>query len=389
MCSLVSRFVFLAVFLIGILSFLDQMHHANVKEFWGDEIYSLKNTIQRLSYGGLIRKEAVRFESNAAPLDYLCTKVLDDSKQKIGSFGLSDKVYYRLWANFVMVLSGLVVTVLFIRNILISSSIDPVRIFQLLLIIFLPFLYLYRPMTYHYAAEVRPYALWFALWFISIGICSLSRINKFILALCLCLLAMTMVGSVFQILALGMAYFAVRWQQSGWKLAIKDSLHVFTIPIILVVFYAFPAAYGQRSVESSASAWQRFYELWSHEATIIPMLLVSIVALYQSKETRSMIIGPLAVLIVFLMGPLICWTTLSRGYFVTERQYIYYDAHRAVFWLSLINFLPFYLEKIKDQKKKMVVMAIICIFGVLFVFPKKTIFHIQEAIHHAFNLSSS
>lgn len=378
-----AAFVIAAVCLISFCNFFHQMCHAENKEFWGDEIYSLKRTVHEFSYLGLIGKAAILTEANPAPLDYIFTKGLKDIKQAVGSFGVSDKVYYRLWANFAMVFCGFLVICLFARNILHSSTLNSIKMFQLLLLIFLPFVYLYRPLTYHYAAEMRPYSLWFALWFICIGICSLPRVNKFILALCLSLLAMTMVGSVFQILAVGIAYFAVRWRQDGGKQAGMDSLQVFIVPVLLVVFYAYPAAYGHRAHDPWVVSWHQFYELWSHEAIIVPMLLASIGLLYQAKQAQSMIIGPLAVLIVFLMGPLIVLTTLSRGYFFTERQYIYYDAHRAVFWLSLINLLPFYLEKIKDQKKRVLAMAVIFALCVPFVFPKKTMSHIQEVMRDA------
>ena len=382
-----AAFVIAAVFLISSCNFINQMHHARTKEFWVDEQWGLKSTIQRDTYLGLLAKGAARTETNAAPLDYLFVKMLDDVKQAVGRFGVSDKVYYRLWANFVMVLAGFVVVCLFTRDILRSSSSNPIRMFQLLLLMFLPFVYLYRPMTYHYAAEVRPYALWFALWFISIGVCSLTRTNKFILALCLSLLAMTMVGSIFQILSVGIAYCMVQWRQNGWKQAMRDLSQVFTVPLFLVVFYAYPAVYGNRTGEPWAVAWHRFYELWGHNAIIIPMLLAAIASLYLSKPAQPKIIGPLAVLIVFLMGPLIFLMTLERGYFSTERQYIYYDAHRAVFWLSLINALPFYLEKIKDRKKQILSMVVIFALWVPFVFPKKTIFHIREAIRNTMTLN--
>ncbi len=375
-------FVIVAVLLIGLCNFINQMYHADKKEFWGDEIYSLKNTIKEISYLGLLRKEAVRSEVNAAPLDYIITKVFDDIKQVVGSLGVSDKVYYRLWANFVMVFSGFVVVCFFLQDILRSPLSNSIRMFQLLLLIFVPFIYLYRPLTYHYSAEVRPYALWFALWFISIAICSLSRVNKLILALCLSLMALTMVGSIFQILSVWIAYLVVQWRQNGLKQAVRDSFQIFVLPILLVVFYAFPATYGNRAFEPWAVSWHHFLGWWLHETIIIPMLLVSIVSLYQSKRTRPMMIGPLAVLIVFLMGPLILLFTLSRGYFYTERQYIYYDANRVVFWLCLINFLPFYLEKIKSHKKQILVMVMIFILWLPFVFPKKTIFHFQKAIHN-------
>jgi len=377
-------FVVTVVFLFGVCNFINQMHHADNKEFWLDEKYSMKSTIQGNSYLGLLGKAAIRSESNAAPLDYLFTKILVDMKQEVRSFGLSDKEYYRLWANFVMILGGLVVVCLFTRDILRSPFSGQIRIFQLLLLMFLPLLYLYRPMTYHYQAEVRPYALWFALWLISIGICSLARTSKIILAVCLSLLAMTMVGSVFQILAVGIAYFVIQWLQNGWKQAMRDFFQVFTVPLFLVVFYAYPAAYGHRSDEPWAVVWHQFYELWGHEAIIIPLLIVSIGSLYLSKRTQPMIIGPLAVLIVFLMGPLILLITLGRGYFFTERQYIYYDAHRAVFWLSLINILPFYLEKIKDHKKQIMAMALILALGLPFVFPKKTTLDMQKVIRNTF-----
>jgi len=375
-------FVISVVFLFGLCNFLNQAYRADKKEFWLDEKFSLKNTVQGKSYLKLFSKGAVASEANAAPLDYLFTKILDDAKEVVSSFGVSDEVYYRLWANFVMVFSGFVVVCFFARDILRSSFSDSIRMFQLFLLMLLPFTYLFRPLTYHYAAEVRPYALWFALWFISIGVCSLARTSKVVLSLCLSLLAMTMVGSVFQILAIGISYLAVRWLQSGGKKAIGESLQVFTVPFFLVVFYAYPAAYGNRSLEPWAAAWHRFFELWSHESSIIPMLLIVIGSLYLTKRTQSMMIGPLSVLIVFLIGPAIFLITIWRGYFFTERQYIYYDVHRAVFLLSLINALPFYLEKIKDQKKLIFAMVVIFALCGSFIFSKKTLSHIREVIHN-------
>ena len=72
--------------------------------------------------------------------------------------------------------------------------------------------------------------------------------------------------------------------------------------------------------------------------------------------------------------------TMWRGYFFTERQYIYYDVHRAAFLLSLINVLPFYLEKIKDQRKQVFAMAVILALCGSFIFSKKTVSHIREVI---------
>lgn len=370
------------VFLAGLCNFVDQMHHADNKGFWLDERYSLKNTVQAHTYMGLLAKGAALTEFSPAPLDYLFVKMLDDIKPAVHSFGTSDKVYYRLWANVVMVFSGLVVVWLLAGDIVRSPVSGQVRIFQLLLLLFLPLIYLYRPMTYHYAAEVRPYSLWFALWFITIAACSLSRISKFFLALCLSLLAMTMSGSVFQILSVAMAYLSVQWLRNGWKQALKDALQVSIVPLVLVVFYAYPAQYGHMSDEPRAHAWQRFYELWGHDLFIIPMLLVAIVSLSFSKRTQPMITGPLAVLIVFLMGPAIFTLTLDRGYFFTERQYIYYDVHRAVFWLAFINFLPFYLEKIKDDRKQFLAMALVFALWMPAVFSKKTIFYIRTVADH-------
>ena len=87
-----AAFVIAAVFLTAFCNFIDQMHHADTKEFWLDEQYALKSTVQGNTYWGLLGKGALRSEANAAPLDYLFTKILDDVKQAVGHFGVSDKV---------------------------------------------------------------------------------------------------------------------------------------------------------------------------------------------------------------------------------------------------------------------------------------------------------
>ena len=378
----VSAFVLVAVFVVSLCNFLNQMCLADKKAFWLDENYGLHSTIQGNTYLGLIGKKAAYTEANAAPLDYICIKIFVDMKHVVRNFGLSDRVYYRLWPNFVMVCCGLLVVVLFLRNIFNSPSTPAIQIFQLGMLVFLPLLYLYRPNTYYYAAETRPYALWFALWFICITICSVANTHKLILSIVLSLMAVTMVGSVFQIIALGIAFFAIQSHQNGYKLALKESSQVFILPLLLVVFYAFPANYGHLANESSALAWHRFFIWWEREAIFVPVILVLMAVLYQNKSKRQMMIGPLAVLIVFLMGPLIWKVTLWRGYFFTERQYIYYDLHRAVIWLCLINALPFYLERIKNPKRQILVMCLIFTLSIPFVFSKKTIADLRFTIHH-------
>ena len=364
------------------MNFLNQAYRADKKDFWLDEQYSLERTVH-ISYTGLLSKKAQSVEANPAPLDYIFTKIFDDIKQPVNSFGFSDKTYYRLWANFVTVFSGFSIVCLFLYDILRSKYVLLIKIFQLVLLTFLPLTYLFRPMIYHYAAEVRPYALWCALWFIAIGLCFSAQTKKGMLLIFLSLLGMTMTGSVFQILAMGMAYFVVTWMQKGWKQALLESVQIFTIPLLLVFFYAYPASYGDRTTVPIWIAWKQFLKLWTHETMIIPMMLISIGLLHFSKKTQHMVIGPLSVLIVFLMGPAIFMITRWRGYFFTERQYIYYDIHKAVFLLCLINFLPIYLERTKSFENRIVVKIISLALCYLFVPSKKNVNRFQEMIHNA------
>ncbi len=372
-----------AVLLTGLCNILDQMRHAEGKEFWLDEKVGLYSTMQKNSYLGLLAKAAAKSEANAAPLDFLGLKMLDAIKTSVGSFGLSDRVYYRLWANMAMIGCGIVIVCIFAGDIVRQATAQDIKILQLLLLFFLPLTYLYRPLPYYYAAEARPYALWFALWLISIAVCLRPQINKLLLTFMLSLLAMTMVGSIFQIVAVAAAFGMVQARQKGWQQAVLETLQVSIIPLALAVYYAYPASYGHGIMEPRSLSWSRLMQWWGRESGIIPLLLLAIGSFGLSGQTRPMSLGPLAVLLVFLMGPLILMMTLSRGYFYTERQYIYYHAHRAVLWLCWINLLPIYLERLKGQGRRMLVMALIFVLSVFFVCTKKTVTYSQMVFQNA------
>jgi len=372
------------VLAFGACNFINQMHHAQTKAFWLDETSGLTGAVAKNSYGELLAKGAERSEANPAPLDYMALKVFEDLKARVHAFGMSDEVYYRLWPNFMMIFGGLVVVVLFAVDIVGSPIVHEIKIFQLILLLFLPLLYLYRPQTYHYAAESRPYALWFALWLMAVALCSRPRIHKWALGICLSLMAMTMVGSIFQIVAMAMAFGIVHLRQQGWRQTLMEGLQVFTLPLALVMFYGSHGQYGHGQLEPPDVSWHRFFTMWGHEVLMVSLLLACCLSLWFASRTGVMSVGPLAAIIVFLMGPAIVQLTLSKGYFFTERQYIYYDAHRSVFWLSLINILPFYVEKIKDRKKQILAMAVFFLLWTPFIFPKKTIIYIKTVIHQCF-----
>ena len=188
-----------------------------------------------------------------------------------------------------------------------------------------------------------------------------------------------MVGSVFQIAALAAGFFIARLPGHGRAKALTETIKVFLLPAAIVLFYAFPASYGDRTIAPVNEEWNWFKDFWIHEAAVIPMMLFAAGLFWFNKKERFRSAAPLGVLFVFLAGPVIFWITKNRGYFVTNRQYIYYDAHRAVFVMCCVYLLPLVRDYFKGRARRAAAVILIVVSLLPLVFSRKNINRLQEA----------
>src|SRR6185295_11496556 len=163
--------LFFSLLLTGIF-FLAQLNESVHKPFWGDELYGLKTSVRADGFAVMLVR-GVQGQGSPAPLDYLALKCFDRIRDRVSYFGFHSLVYYRLWANGVTAAALLFVVGIFACQIYKrrDAALKPL---QLILLSFVPVCFLFSRMVYYYAAVMRPYALWDAMWLVVLAV-SLSE----------------------------------------------------------------------------------------------------------------------------------------------------------------------------------------------------------------------
>ncbi len=350
--------VLLVIFSLSCVFFLDRMFAASQSPLWLDEHYGLKRSTRYPSYGELIVRGA-QSQGSAAPLDFLIIKSIDKMKTSLNWLGLRPHVYYRLFANLVTVFSGLLIFILFLKEVYREKEHLWLRYVQLLLLILGIMSYYYAPVIHHYAAEMRPYALWSSLWFIVLGLTLLRVAWMPYIFVTLILLSFSATASIFQMGALGICYFFLS-ASSNRKQSLVEIVKVFGLPIFIALYYCLQVQQFDHPAESNT--WNNFFTFWSHKAYLLPLLImVTGFCLFQ-KKSKSLAIAPASVVLLTLMGPLIFFITRLKGVFLAERHYIYYDHILPITILTLVVVFPIIIERINSKVwQKGVVIGLVLI----------------------------
>ena len=136
----------------------------------------------------------------------------------------------------------------------------------------------------------------------------------------------------------------------------------------------------------AGSTWNDFLDVWTNKATHIPLMLTVIAFSLIKKETRIIAIVPLGYLLLFLAGPLIFKFTQARGYFYSERQYGYYDLGTAVFLLSAVWLIPYYLRPGLSKQLTVGIFVLIVVVCGSLTFRKKVSRKLGNAVRNSFQL---
>ncbi|MFH1655220.1 MAG: hypothetical protein ABH954_01250 [Candidatus Omnitrophota bacterium] len=370
--------VFLAVYLfIVIIFFLSQLVESSNKPFWGDETYGLITNVRGDSYITTLLHGAKQ-QGSPAPLDYLACKVLDQLKEKVSYFGMSEEVYFRLFANGITAFSALMIMFLFRREIVKTKEDITIKTAQLFLLLCVPIGYLFAQQIYYYAAETRPYASWNSIFLLVLATSLLDAKKNWLFFVMLILLSLSATAAVFQISAIALAYFMVnlvKWED--FKNILIKTIGLFLLPLCIVLYYCFRA--GIWDMVRYGASWDDFFKMWVHQSIIIPFMFFVIVLCFKRKENRKYATAPLAFLILFLLGPLIFWITRLRGFFYSERQFIYYGLTKTVFILTAIKCLPSYVKNIRSKTIVLVVIIIFCVVGAAFTLRPKRLKKFEQA----------
>lgn len=357
---------------------LDQFYQASQKPFWLDERHGLEHSVRHAAFSDLFINGA-KGQGSPAPLDYVFLKILDNLKGPLNSFGFTAEVYFRFVSIFSTLFAALFVLIYFSIHISRQASKVPTKIVQLILLGFVPIAFFFSRYVYYYAAEMRPYALWNALYFLALALSLLKDRYLWAWITFLVLLAFTATASIYQIAMLAMAYFTVEFIQN--RSFVRDSINtikVFIVPIVIALFYCFKVT--QWAEPFSKDEWSDYFHLWLHKMPIVPMMLVGIVLCWIKKENRKYTIAPLGFLLLYLLGPLTFWLTKMKGFFYTDRQYVYYDLTNPVFLLTVLCVLPAYSDIIKKKLYYFSILGVVILIGLSVTFKSKVNKKISKAV---------
>ena len=369
---------------ISIVFFSDQLIYAAQKPFWGDEIFGLNSSIRKVTYGQLFINGASH-QSSPAPLDYVFCKILDELRPVVGSFGLREEVYYRLWANLITSFSALFVVIMFVSKVIRKQQPFYISLLQSLLLSFVPITFFFSRHVYYYAAEIRPYAAWNAFWFLALAMSLLDNKKNLLLILSLTLLAFTSTASIYQIGVMLLATLIMdKFENVPLKSSIKKSLRIFTMPVAVSLYYCLRASQWNEKI--SWEEWDQFMDIWIHYSSIVAFMSLCIVLCLLKKENKKYMIAPLSFLLLYLFGPVTFWITKWKGYFFSYRQYIYYDLANAVFSLTVIQCLPAYFKD-KSNKLSIGIMCVVVLMtGVSIAFRPKSLKKLNNAMYNTYHL---
>lgn len=341
-----SRSVFLAIVFCALVSipvlffFFSQLVEAYRFSMWEDELYGLQYSMRAHSYWDLVIRGA-QGQGSPSPLDYLVNKFIDQIKESINYLGLPPHVYFRIFSNFITSLTAFMIPVYFWINLRKTSNQNVLILAaQFLILVCVPFAFLYEFQIYKYAHEIRPYALWVSIYFVSLALLLKWRTDlNYFLLISLIALSLSATTSFFQIGAMLTAFICANYLDKVpiTKIA-KPALKLFLIPIAISFYYCLRVGEWNYSGEQWGT-WVDFYAYWEHFLVLTIPLIAIVVVCFLKQSLHLIAIGPLSFLVIYFSGPLIFWLTRSKGFFYADRQYIYYEVARPLLLLVVVECL--------------------------------------------------
>jgi len=298
-------------------------HFAKTKGFWVDETYGLE-MLRKQSFMELII-DGAESQFSRSPLHYIFYKTAFNVRWNLGQVSrLADPIYYRLLPCLWVLLSGLIMAAIFFRKNIEAMAIVPCALVA----------YYFNDYISHFAAETRPYALWFSL--ILVAFVYFMRVGKINWVLCgiFTLFAFTSVGALTVMGCFGLSCLICRAGK------FKDLVVWLALPVVVCLYYIWKQTvtwdYQPQSFYFSA-----FYKFWV-SSYIVPIISVTgIVLTYKYREFRPHTAIFLTMLILYFISPLTNYVVIKKyGSFFHPRYYIYYNLIIPLFLISLSSVIP-------------------------------------------------
>jgi len=316
--------LWIVIALLGGVWLTVETERAAHKPFWLDEAYALHAAVRGTGFARLLLSGAPG-QASPSPLDYLLLKGLDEGRTTVAYFRLPPHAYYRLIALLSTVGAAAFAFGLALPARLLSRTTSKTTVACALSACAFVSFVLERS-TFYYAAEMRPYALWTALWLVSaLSLLRTTKGGRTVTIVALVLLAMTATASVFQLAALAAAALCVglAGKEPLARLG-REVLILFALPLAVCLFYC--VRVGHWDYPADWCAWARFFPFWASHWWVAAASLAAATLCLTQRATHAYAVPPLAMAIFYLLGPVMFETTKLKGFFFTERQYVAYGA---------------------------------------------------------------
>lgn len=323
---------------------------ASANDLWTDERNGIAT--RGASYPDLITGKMAS-QVSRAPLDYIALKFFDQiGGCSLLSNGMPPNIYYRLNSIFYIWLSGLFIMLFIFFRIRRDTRNYLVLLAQMILLAAALYHYYFWHENFRYWIQMRPYALWCALWFMILSLFLIDgRLKIWPFSVLFALLAATANAAIYQLFSFALAFVIVQFiQREKIPGTMRTVLKVFAIPAMISLYYIlvdYSTIYVWRS--SSAEYFKEFFHFWLTKEMIPILSILGIFSTAAFRKLRHITTVFLAMLILYLISPVINYIVLLRGVFFSSRHYIYYDLIYAVFCAALAVALPVFIEKIREQ----------------------------------------
>jgi len=324
---------------IAVIFVVRAFENASIKDFWEDESFAL-GTLKSTTYHQLFTR-GISGQGSGAPLDYVFIKILDSAYQPFVS-SIPHNIFYRMNSIFWDLIAGVVVALLSIRFLYQRRDDNGIIVMQLILISFALSAFYFKPNIFHFALEMRPYALWNSLWYVLLGLIMLRGISIWTLSLGV-LLALTSSGALVQIPALALAQFFIRiFDKATLSEVLKETMLIFILPFFIAVYYALhiPRFTYISSLHEYQAYTHGFYVYWISRWYVPVLSGIGIFWSAWDLRWRGCAVVFITMLLLYFAAPVINAKILSNGFFFTTRQYLYHDLVIPLFCLMLAMVLP-------------------------------------------------
>ncbi|MCA9400262.1 MAG: hypothetical protein KC713_01445, partial [Candidatus Omnitrophica bacterium] len=183
------------------------------------------------------------------------------------------------------------------------------------------------------------------------------------------LLALSATASIFQLGTMGVAWLMIQLTEKNFlRRIIKQGLQLFGPAVLISLFYCLKVK--QWGYEQTPEEWRQFFILWKHKSQMIPMMVSASVLAFCKSGGRRYAVVPMSFLFLFLLGPVLFQLTKMKGFFYTERQYLYYDLTFPLFILTMFKSLSVYVQD-KTRGKAALIMVLTVVMCLTMTFRKK------------------